>query len=126
MALSEPTPSTAEARGPLNLVTKKKGRSSFYALPKTLSEEDDPFDILGFHSKMETMDNTKLNGKELEEREVLREEPSTGMLVNIEADFNSPKDSISESLHSLSSITSLSGTSHLLGVSALTSYQSIS
>merc|ERR1719508_284549 len=112
--LSVPAPSTVGAMGPLNLVPKKKGRSSFYALPKTLSEEDDPFGLLCFQSKREIMDKDKLNGKKSEGRRVLRKEASTGMLVQIDADFDSSKDYISESLYS---ITSLSGTSHLLGMS---------
>ena len=124
--LSDPTPTTTTSveQGPLNLLPKKKGRSSFYSLPKTLSEDDDPFGILSFQSKMESKARDKKEGEEFGEREVLREEPSMGMLVQIDAD--SPKYSMSESQHSLSSITSLSGTSHMLGVSALTFHQSIS
>jgi len=123
--LSDPAPSTVmSGGGPLNLLPKKKGRRSFYSLPKTLSEDDDPFGIMSFQIKRELKEKDRLEGGEIRERELLREEPSTGMLVNFEAD--SPKDSISESVHSLSSMTSLSGTSHMLGVSALTSHQSIS
>eukprot|EP00092_Neocalanus_flemingeri_P085542 GFUD01107645.1.p1 GENE.GFUD01107645.1~~GFUD01107645.1.p1 ORF type:complete len:677 (-),score=148.47 GFUD01107645.1:186-2216(-) len=121
--LSDPTPTSAGTGAPLNLLPKKKGRSSFYSLPKNLSEDDDPFGILSFQSKMEIRDKEKLDDL-LGEREILREEPSLGMLVQIEAD--SPKYSFSESHQSMSSITSLSGTSHLLGLSALTSHQSIS
>jgi len=116
--LSDPAPAPQVlGQGPLNLLPKKKGRSSFYSLPKTLSEDDDPFGIL---SKTEVKGREKVMGEELEEREILREEPSMGLLVQIDAD--SPKNSISESLNSVSSINSLSGTSHMLGVSALASH----
>jgi len=108
--LSIPAPvKDSDAQGPLNLLPKKKGRSSFYSLPKTLSEDDDPFGIL---CKTSSMVKDK---EEYEEREILREEPSMGLLVQIDAD--SPK--CAESMNSLSSINSWSGTSHMLGVSSL-------
>lgn len=123
--ISDPAPvSSTGGQGPLNLLPKKKGRSSFYSLPKTLSEDDDPFGILSFQRKMVSKTREKHEGDGLDEREILREEPSMGLLVQIDAD--SPKYSISESFNSVSSINSLSGISHLLGVSAITSHQSVS
>jgi len=121
--LSDPTPVSTNlvGQGPLNLLPKKKGRSSFYSLPKTLSEDDDPFGIL---SKVDSKFRDKLGGEELAEREILREEPSMGLLVQI--DSYSPKYSISESMNSVSSMNSLSGTAHMLGVSGFTSHHSMS
>jgi len=111
--LSDPSPVTElVSQGPLNLLPKKKGRSSFYSLPKTLSEDDDPFGIL---SKTTSKVKESVGIEELEEREILREEPRMGLLVQIDAD--SP--TYSESMNSVSSINSLSSTSHMLGVSAL-------
>jgi len=111
--LSDPSPATElVTQGPLNLLPKKKGRSSFYSLPKTLSEDDDPFGIL---SKTTSKVKDSVGIEELEEREILREEPRMGLLVQIDAD--SP--TYSESMNSVSSINSLSSTSHMLGVSAL-------
>ena len=114
--LSDPNPAAdIVTQGPLNLLPKKKGRSSFYSLPKTLSEDDDPFGIL---TKTTSTSKAKesVGIEELEEREILREEPRMGLLVQIEAD--SP--TYSESMNSVSSMNSLSSTSHMLGVSALT------
>jgi len=111
--LSIPAPATdSDVQGPLNLLPKKKGRSSFYSLPKTLSEDDDPFGIL---SKTCSKVKDKVEGEDYEEREILREEPSMGLLVQIDAD--SPK--CVESMNSVSSMNSLSSTSCMLGVSSL-------
>ena len=94
---------------------KVRGRSSFYSLPKTLSEEDDPFGL--FQQKTQ------------KEEPVVKTvaDTNTGLLVQIET--TSPKVSeysrlvevslTSLSLQSHSCRSSVSGSeSHLLGVSA--------
>jgi len=96
---------------------KSRGRNNFYSLPKTLSEDDDPFGLFqgqgqGGSSKKQqvSVSDEMINCETLIEKE----EPSTGLLVQIETD--SPKITISESFNSVSSRTSATG---FLAVSGL-------
>ena len=77
----------------------KKGRTSFYSLPKTLSEDDDPFGVFQNPraDKQRSVGDGGLLISEIKEKE----EPNTGLLVQIETE--SPRISISESFNSVSS-----------------------
>ena len=69
-------------------VTSKSGRGSFYSLPKTLSEDDDPFGLSSL---------VKPEQQPVDDLIMMRDsEPNTGHLVQIDPD--SPK--ISESFNS--------------------------
>ena len=69
-------------------VTSKSGRGSFYSLPKTLSEDDDPFGLSSL---------VKPEQQPVDDLIMMRDsEPITGLLVQIDPD--SPK--ISESFNS--------------------------
>ena len=90
----------------------KKGRTSFYTLPKTFSEDDDPFGIFcatdSKHSK---------EAKHVEAENLLKStEPSTGLLVQI--DTESPHPDPSPGNLSCNSCTRVPGTAaaSLLGV----------
>ena len=63
----------------------KKGRTSFYSLPKTFSEDDDPFGIFFANDSKHSKEV-----KQVEEENLLKStEPSTGLLVQI--DTKSPQ-----------------------------------
>ena len=79
--------------------TVRKGRNSFYSLPKTLSEDDDPFGV--FQKPREGKQQAVLEGELLMKSVKETKEPSTGLLVQIETE--SPRISISESFNSVSS-----------------------
>ena len=76
---------------------KNRGRNSFYSLPKTLSEDDDPFGL--FQGSKERKQASVSDDLILTKCSTVAEEPCTGLLVQIETD--SPK--ISESFQSVSS-----------------------
>ena len=75
---------------------KIKGRNSFYSLPKTLSEDDDPFGVFQTSSRCGPASVT-------EDLMVTSEEPSTGLLVHIEPDSPKIPPTISESFNSIGS-----------------------
>jgi len=90
----------------------KRGRNSFYSLPKTLSEDDDPFGLFQNPRQQHSVGELVVNSL------MEKEEPNTGLLVQIETE--SPRISVSESFNSMSSRNSISGTGvGLLGVSGL-------
>ena len=72
--------------GDTNLKPKVKGRSSFYSLPKTLSEDDDPFGV--FQSSRQS----RKSGQE--EASTACPDTNIGLLVQIEPE--SPRVSVSE------------------------------
>ena len=72
--------------GDSNLKPKVKGRSSFYSLPKTLSEDDDPFGV--FQSSRQS----RKSGQE--EASTACPDTNIGLLVQIEPE--SPRVSVSE------------------------------
>jgi len=89
--------------GDSSLKPKVKGRSSFYSLPKTLSEDDDPFGV--FQS------SRQLRKSGQEEATAVCQDTNIGLLVQIEPE--SPRVSVSEYTRS-----SISGSeSHLMGMS---------
>ena len=73
----------------------KRGRNSFYSLPKTLSEDDDPFGLFQNPRQQHSVGEVLMNSL------MEKEEPNTGLLVQIETE--SPRISISESFNSMSS-----------------------
>ena len=75
----------------------KRGRNSFYSLPKTLSEDDDPFGLFQNPRQQQSVGEEELQVNSLMEKE----EPNTGLLVQIETE--SPRISVSESFNSMSS-----------------------
>ena len=77
----------------------KRGRNSFYSLPKTLSEDDDPFGL--FQNPRAEKQQSVGEGGVLTSSVMEKEEPNTGLLVQIETE--SPRISISESFNSVSS-----------------------
>ena len=77
----------------------KRGRNSFYSLPKTLSEDDDPFGL--FQNPRAEKQQSVGEGGILMRSVTEKEEPNTGLLVQIETE--SPRISISESFNSVSS-----------------------
>ena len=77
----------------------KRGRNSFYSLPKTLSEDDDPFGL--FQNPRAEKEQSVGEGGALMSSVTEKEEPNTGLLVQIETE--SPRISISESFNSMSS-----------------------
>ena len=63
----------------------KKGTTSFYTLPTTFSEDDDPFGIFCAN------DSKHINVKHVEEENLLKStEPSTGLLVQIDSESQQP------------------------------------
>ena len=76
---------------------KNRGRNSFYSLPKTLSEDDDPFGL--FQDSKERKQQSVTDDLIITKCSTVAEEPCTGLLVQIETE--SPK--ISESFQSVSS-----------------------
>ena len=87
---------------------KTKGRNNFYSLPKTLSEDDDPFGIF-----QGSKDPSKTQQSVSDDLMMMNPaEPSTGLLVQIETD--SPKISISESFNSVSSRSVLTPLSYVI------------
>jgi len=94
----------------------KRGRNSFYSLPKTLSEDDDPFGL--FQNPRTDKHQSVGEGGLMMGSVTEKEEPNTGLLVQIETE--SPRISISESFNSVSSRNSISGTGvGMLGLSGL-------
>ena len=77
---------------------KFKGRNSFYSLPKTLSEDDDPFGVFQTSSR-----GGPAPASVTEDLMVTSEEPSTGLLVHIEPDSPKIHPTISESFNSIGS-----------------------
>ena len=77
----------------------KRGRNSFYSLPKTLSEDDDPFGL--FQNPRPDRQQSVGEGGIMMGSVTEKEEPNTGLLVQIETE--SPRISISESFNSVSS-----------------------
>ena len=77
----------------------KRGRNSFYSLPKTLSEDDDPFGL--FQNPRTDKHQSVGEGGLMMGSVTEKEEPNTGLLVQIETE--SPRISISESFNSVSS-----------------------
>ena len=75
----------------------KRGRNSFYSLPKTLSEDDDPFGLFQNLRQQQSVGEEELQVNSVMEKE----EPNTGLLVQIETE--SPRISVSESFNSMSS-----------------------
>ena len=75
----------------------KRGRNSFYSLPKTLSEDDDPFGLFRNPRQQQSVGEEELQVNSVMEKE----EPNTGLLVQIETE--SPRISVSESFNSMSS-----------------------
>ena len=60
----------------------KKGRTSFYTLPKTFSEDDDPFGIFCANDSKSSKEV-----KQVEDENLLKlAEPSTGLLVQIDTE----------------------------------------
>lgn len=79
---------------------KTKGRNSFYSLPKTLSEDDDPFGVFQTSSRGGP---APAPASVTEDLMVTSEEPSTGLLVHIEPDSPKIPPTISESFNSIGS-----------------------
>ena len=77
----------------------KRGRNSFYSLPKTLSEDDDPFGL--FQNPRPDRQQSVGEAGVMMGSVTEKEEPNTGLLVQIETE--SPRISISESFNSVSS-----------------------
>ena len=75
----------------------KRGRNSFYSLPKTLSEDDDPFGLFQNPRQQQSVGEEEPQVNSFIEKE----EPNTGLLVQIETE--SPRISVSESFNSMSS-----------------------